>query len=70
MALLIGLRAELPNEKLFHQVLVPFDNSIWVEAIQYIRGCAYIIIKKMTCLVWNRCIFGESGFDGTEWFLG
>jgi hypothetical protein len=46
-SLIPGLRAELLGEKRFHQVLVPFDNSISVEAIRDIRGCAHLIIKTI-----------------------
>ncbi len=54
-----GWRAELPFEKRFHQVLVPFDNSMQTEAIRDIRECAYISIKEITCPDGNRLIFGE-----------
>jgi hypothetical protein len=58
----IGLRVELLYEKLFHRVLVPFDNRNETGAIRYIPGCAYIIIK----IISYRVVFGSLLARGSQ----
>jgi hypothetical protein len=56
---MIGWKAELPFKKRFHQVLEPFHNSMQIESIRYLNGCAHMIISSIGYLAWNRFMLGE-----------